>query len=109
MKIDVLLERQLNLEGSGGSRNRRFSRRFFKEVKRAPLGGTFGDFCDFWVPLGVEKGSILDQKLHLFGGLIFGWMGHALFGDFGRGRRHGRAPLGSLTATWDPPGSCPWV
>ena len=57
-----------------------------------PLGGTFGDFCDFWVPLGVEKGSILDQKLHLFGGLIFGWISYQLFGDFGRGRRHGRVP-----------------
>ena len=42
-----------------------------------PLGGTFGDFCDFWVPTGSQKSSILGEK-----GIFFEvWK----FNDPGRG------------------------
>ena len=27
-----------------------------------PLGGTVGDFCEFWVPIGGPKGSILEKE-----------------------------------------------
>ena len=54
VKIDVLCRRQLNSEGSGESRKRRFLRRFSEGVKSAPLGGTFADFCDFGVPTGIQ-------------------------------------------------------
>ena len=72
VKIDVLCRRQLNSEGSGGSRNRRCSRRFSEGVKSAPLGGILADFCDFGGPIGFQKGSILTLKRHLFWGLDFG-------------------------------------
>ena len=36
--------------------------------KSVPLGGTFGDFCDFWVPIGVPKVSILKKNE---GGVLF--------------------------------------
>ena len=52
MKIDVLCRRQLNLEGLGGSQNRRNLRLFPEGVKSVPLGGTFGDFLEFWGPIG---------------------------------------------------------
>ena len=66
MKIDVLCKRELNFEGSGGSTNRRFLRRVFQEVKRAPLGGMFCAFDDFWVSTGVPKGIILGRKCAFF-------------------------------------------
>ena len=62
MKIDALCKRELNFEGSGGSKNRRFLRRVLQEVKRAPLGGMFGAFDDFWVPIGVPKGTFFGKK-----------------------------------------------
>ena len=93
MKIDVLCKRELNFEGSGGSQNRRFLRRVLQEVKRAPLGGMFGAFDDFWVPIGAPKGTILGRKCIFFEawklndpgrgpgggqGLIFGGFGEDL-------------------------------
>ena len=56
VKIDVLLARQLNLEGRGGSGKRRFLRRFWEGVKSGPLGGTFAMLSDFWVPPGDQLG-----------------------------------------------------
>ena len=52
VKIDVLCTRELDSEGSGGSEYRQNLRRFLQGVKSAPLGGTFGDFLDFWGPSG---------------------------------------------------------
>ena len=71
MKIDVFSRRQLNSEVSGGSRNRRFSRRFSEGVKSAPPGGTLADFGDFWLPMGSQKGSIFGPKGVFLGGLEF--------------------------------------
>ena len=55
VRIDVLCRRQLNSEGSGGSGNAHISRRFSERLDSEPLGGTFGDFCDFWSSIGVRR------------------------------------------------------
>ena len=62
MKIDVLCTRELDFEGSGGAKNRSNFRCFLEGLKRASWGGTFGDFIDFWGPVGIRRGSILAQK-----------------------------------------------
>ena len=67
MRIDVLLARQLNLEGRGGSANHHFLRRFLKGQKSAFLGDTFVDFSDFWVPRGIQVELNFGSKTHLFG------------------------------------------
>ena len=59
---DVLCRRELDSEGSGGSLEGHISRCFSKGVKSAARGGTFRDFCDFWVPLGVQIGSVFCKK-----------------------------------------------
>ena len=58
VKIDVLCRRELNSAGLGGSRNGQSSRCFSRGVKSAALGSIFADVCDFWVPLGIQKGSL---------------------------------------------------
>ena len=55
VKIGVSCKRQLNFEGSGGSKNRLFWSWFLEGAKRAPLGGTFGDFEECWAPIGDPK------------------------------------------------------
>ena len=87
MKIDVLCRRQLNSEGSGGSRTRWFSTHFSDGVKSAILGSTFADYCDCWVSMGSQKGSILGPK-----GIFFRVWNSDDFSEqkgshFGRGRR----------------------
>ena len=67
VKIEVLCRRQLNSEGSGGSRNQRFSTHFSDGVKSAILGRNVTDFCDLWVPMGSQKGSIFAKKCIFFG------------------------------------------
>ena len=66
---DVLCRRELDLEGPGGSRNGQISRCFSRGVKSVALGGTFADFCDLWVPPGIQKGSISRQNMQFFEGL----------------------------------------
>ena len=90
MKIDVFPRRQLNSEGSGGSRNRRFSRRFSEGVKSAPLGGILADFCDFGGPIGFQKGFILGPKGNLFRGVILG----LIFVSFWEGLAAGAGAVG---------------
>ena len=46
-KIGVLCRRELNSEGSGGSRNGQISRCFSKGVKSVALGRIFADCGDF--------------------------------------------------------------
>ena len=86
MKIEVLCRRQLNSKGSGGSRNRWFSRHFWGGVKSAILGMTFTVFCDFWVPMGSQKGSIFDKNCIFFGVWIsddFRSNSHSILGGVG--------------------------
>ena len=66
MKIDVLCTRELDSEGSGGSKNRCNLRCFLEGAKSAPLGGTFLVFEDFWGPNGGQMGSIWAQKGSFF-------------------------------------------
>ena len=98
MRIEVLCRRQLNSEGCGGSRNRRFATRFSDGVKSAILGTTFADFCDFWVPMGSQKGSILGPKGILFRVWISDDFSEQKGSHFGRGRRQwvGQWAIGSL-------------
>ena len=83
MRIDVLLKRQLNSEGSGRSKNGGISRRFSEGLQRVALGSTFGDFCDFGGPIGFQKGSILGPKGNLFRGVILGLISSELLGGVG--------------------------
>ena len=62
VKMLVFRKRQLNFEGSVGSQNQLFLEPFSRGVKSAYLEGTFGDFCDFWVPPGIQMGSTFHQK-----------------------------------------------
>ena len=62
MKIDVLCTRELDFQGSGGSKNGGISNQILEGVQRVLGADTFIDFDDFGVPVGVPKGSILEEK-----------------------------------------------
>ena len=55
VKIDVLCRRQLNSEGSGEARNRRFLRRFSEGVKSAPWEALLEILLIFRVPLEAGR------------------------------------------------------
>ena len=50
---------------------------FSEGVKSVSLGGTFGDFCDFWVPMGTQIPSKMWlQWLLKFGSKKVHFLGH---------------------------------
>ena len=66
MKIDVLCRRELNFQGSGGSKNEGISKRFWEGVQSAFWEALFGILMNFGIPGGIPRGAILGQKVIFF-------------------------------------------